>query len=75
MLCPFKQNIFVCGGGVTAPVYDSGICGLWRTPYYCSAATVAYKLGLLIKEIGQPDSGIKPRKSEALEYVITSLVC
>lgn len=59
---------------MTAPVPDSGICGLWRTPYYCSAATIASKLGLLVKEIGQPDSWIKPRKSEALEYVITSLV-
>lgn len=41
---------------------------------YCSAATVASKLDLLVKEIEQPDSGVKPRKSEALEYVITSLV-
>lgn len=58
---------------MTAPVPDSGICGLWRTSYYCSAATVASKLGLLVKEVGQPDIGIKPRKSEALKYVITSL--
>lgn len=65
MLCPFKQNIFVCRGGVTAPVLDSGICGLWRTPCYCSStAVVASKLCLLVKRTEQLDSAIKIRKRD-----------
>lgn len=66
MLYPFKQNIFVCGAGVPAPVLDSGICGLWRTPGYDPAAIVASRWCLLVKETGPPDSGMKTRKSQAL---------
>lgn len=66
MLCPFKQNIFVCEGGGPAPVPDSEICGLWRTLWYSSAVIVASRQHLLVKETGPPDSGVKTRESMAL---------
>lgn len=50
---------------MTAPVLDSGICGLWRTPCYCSStAVVASKLCLLVKRTEQLDSAIKIRKRD-----------
>lgn len=47
---------------MTAPVLDSRVCGLWRTPCYHSAAIVASRQCLLVKERGQPDSEIKKGK-------------
>lgn len=71
MVCPFKQNIFVCGGGMTAPVLDSGICGLWRTPCYHLAAIVASKQCLLVKENrATQDSGNKTTKGETREWLL-----
>lgn len=55
MLCPFRQNIFVCGGGVSAPVLDSGARGLCRAPCHRSVAVVAPRQCLPVKETGQLD--------------------
>lgn len=49
-----------------APVLDSRICALWRSPGYDPAAIVASKRCLLVKEMGPRDSGMKTRSSQAL---------
>lgn len=51
---------------MTAPVLDSGSCGLWRTPCH-SLQQLSFPGSMCWgEETGRPDSGIKIRKRKAL---------
>lgn len=58
---------------MTAPVSALAVWPV-EDPCCCCEATVVSKQCLLVNEKGHTDSGVKTRESEALEYIINSLV-